>query len=78
MISKYHKENFKILQRAFKNGDVALLECQNRENGDVVAVICAVGRDNEEYVFSPFASLFNDNPYETLSPPDPDGGFIND
>lgn len=63
-----HKANFETLQNAFENGDVALIECQDRKTGEVLAVICAAQYDGEEILFTPFCSFFNGNPYEILSP----------
>ncbi len=71
-----HKANFETLQAAFDNGDVALMECQLAATGEPVAVVCAANRHDDGSVeFAPFAMLFNDNPYEILNPPKPEGGF---
>ncbi|WP_246706324.1 MULTISPECIES: DUF6117 family protein [Rhizobium] len=35
-------------------------------------VLCAVGRTDGEYVFTPFGHLANGNPYDAYLPPDPD------
>jgi hypothetical protein len=72
-----YKQNFETLQEAFCNGDVALMECQLTDTGEPVAVICAANRSPDGGVeFVPFATLFNGNPYETVNPPNPDGGFF--
>lgn len=71
-----HRQNFNTLQRAFLNGDVALMECQLSATGEEVAVICAASPQEDGTIqFTPFAMLFNNNPYEALNPPNPDGGF---
>jgi hypothetical protein len=73
MIKKGNKANFKTLQKAFKNGDVALMECTLKATGKKVDVICAVckGRDPKFPIeMVPFAMLFNDNPYDLLVPPE--------
>jgi len=70
-----HKKNFETLKAAFRRGDVALMECRFNATDERVAVICAVGKDGDEIAFTPFAVMLNGNPYEMLSPPDPDGGF---
>ena len=38
----------------------------------------AVGRDNGDYVFTPFGHLADGNPYDAYLPPDPDDpeGFV--
>lgn len=68
MISEYQKANFETLKCAFQRGDVALMECFDKQEGQTVAVICAVER-GETVGFVPFAKFFNDNPYEQLVPP---------
>ena len=74
-IADGHKMQFETLQRAFANGDIALMECRRKDTQEVVPVVCAVnitGRGKKrEYEFIPFAQLFNDSPYELLEPPDP-------
>jgi hypothetical protein len=70
-----HAANFETLRLAFRNGDVALMDCQLKQTGESVAVICAVSRPNGDYEFTPFAMFFNGNPYELLNPANPDGGY---
>lgn len=71
-----HRHNFNTLQQAFLNGHAALMECQLAETGEEVAVVCAVSPQKDGTLqFTPFAMLFNDNPYEVLNPPNPDGEF---
>lgn len=45
-----------------------------RRRGDRAAryVICAVGREGADYVFTPFGHLADGNPYDAYLPPDPD------
>lgn len=71
MIPNGYRRNFETLQQAFANGDVALLECTDKHTQQPVMTICAVGFDarTEEYLFTPFARLFDGNPYEELGPP---------
>jgi hypothetical protein len=69
MIPQPHKDNFNTLQQAFEDGAACLLECHERATGRPIYVICAVNRRGEEFELLPFATLFNDNPYELLSPP---------
>jgi hypothetical protein len=68
-IVQAHKRNFNILTLAFKNGDVALMECYDKQLDEMVAVICAVSLVQGEYQFTPFARFFNGNPYEILKSP---------
>lgn len=63
--------NFETMKLAFASGEAALMECTNTK-GEYVAVICAVYQDEEtkEIVMTPFAKLFEGNPYEEVRPPD--------
>lgn len=71
-----HRANFDTLAKAFANDDVALMECELAATGETVAVLCAANRlETGEVEFAPFAMFFNDNPYEVLNPPKPQGGF---
>jgi hypothetical protein len=63
--------NFETLQRAFRNGDAALLECTSRTIGQPVYAIVAVHRAGDEFELVPFAQLFDGDPYEELDPPQP-------
>lgn len=75
-IVQQHKENFETLQRAFAEGAVCLMECEEVATGERVAVICAAQKmENGEVVFTPFARFYNGNPYEMLRPPKEGGGF---
>lgn len=62
-------QNFDTLRRAFENGDAALMECVDGEE-NYVAVICAVtyDTDKEEFVLTPFARMFDGNPYDEVTP----------
>jgi len=71
-----HRDNFETLQRAFNQGDVALVECQLVKTGESVPVICAANHHDDGMIeFVPLAIMFNGNPYELLRPPKPEGGF---
>ena len=78
MLAKGYKTNFNTLLRAAKNGDLLLVEGKIKATGEVVAMLCALHRDGEEFVFVPFGHLCPGDPYETYLPPDPDGGFHGD
>ncbi len=69
MIPQSHNDNFDALHRAFDDGAACLLECHERATGRPVYVICAVNRRGDEVELVPFATLFNDNPYDMLLPP---------
>lgn len=70
-IPDHVRANFQTLLRAAGNGDLALMECTEISTGEIRYVICAVGRDGEDYVFTPFGHLADGNPFETYRPPEP-------
>lgn len=75
-IAKVYKDNFRTLERAFKSGQVALLECQDKATGKVVNVIVAMNREDDGDVsMAPFAKMFDGNPFEEVNPPLAGGGF---
>jgi hypothetical protein len=69
MIPQPYQDNFNTLHRAFAAAAACLLECQERATGKPVYVICAVNRRGGDYELLPFARLFDDNPYDLLTPP---------
>jgi uncharacterized protein DUF6117 len=70
MIPQPYRDNFNTLDRAFQDAAACLLECHKRATGKTVYVICAVNRRGADFEFVPFARLFDDNPYELLTPPE--------
>ncbi|KIZ44511.1 MULTISPECIES: DUF6117 family protein [Rhodopseudomonas] len=70
-IPDHARANFQTLLRAAVDGNLALLECADAETGAVRYVICAVGRDAGEFLFTPFGHLADGNPYEAYRPPEP-------
>ena len=68
-LNEAYRNNFNTLQQAFENGDVCLMECTDKQTGEMVPTICAVELHGDEYVMVPFAKLFTGNPYEELDPP---------
>ena len=70
MIPDHIRANFQTLMRAAENGDLALMECADAETGAPRYVICAVGRNGGEYLFTPFGHLAEGNPYEAYRPPE--------
>lgn len=68
-LEDFHKKNFETLTRAFDEKNICLLDCTDKKTGKKVAVICAVQKEKNEYVFVPFAKMFNSNPYEEVIPP---------
>ena len=61
--------NFQMLLRAAENGDLALMECADALTGEPRFVICAVGREGSDFLFTPFGHLADGNPYEAYVPP---------
>ncbi len=68
-IPEHARANFQVLLSAAANGDLALMECADAVSGEPRFVICAVGRDGDDYLFTPFGHLADGNPYEAYVPP---------
>ena len=70
-------DNFLTLQRAVRDRNCLLLECQDVASGQPVSVLCGVERHDDTTIsLVPLARLFPGNPYELVNPPRPDGpGF---
>ena len=68
-IPDHARTNFQTLLRAAAEGNLALLECTDAETGVPRYVICAVGRAEGDFVFTPFGHLAAGNPYEAYTPP---------
>jgi hypothetical protein len=75
MISEAQRHNFATLNKAFRHGDAALVECQRVADDETVVMLCAVGFDGDEYAITPFAEMVAGNPFDAYRPPNPDGGF---
>lgn len=76
-IPVHARANFLTLLRAAADGTLALMECADATTGETRYVICAVGRTDGDYVFTPFGHLANGDPYEAYTPPS-GGGDIAD
>ncbi len=68
-IPDHAQANFRTLLRAAENGDLALMECADAVTGETRWVICAVGRNGEDFVFTPFGHLAEGNPFDAYIPP---------
>ena len=75
-IPDYARTNYNTLLRAAGAGDLALMECLDATTREPRYVLCAVGRDGSEYVFTPFGHLAPNNPFEAYLPPTDGGGFV--
>ncbi|WP_159586489.1 DUF6117 family protein [Chelativorans xinjiangense] len=71
-IPAHARANFQTLLRAAADGNLALLECTDAATGAPRYVVCAVGRDGEEFLFTPFGHLAEGNPYDAYLPPVPE------
>jgi hypothetical protein len=69
-IPDHARANFQTLLRAAENGRLALIECADAGTGEPRYVICAVGRERDDYVFTPFGHLAEGNPFDTYLPPE--------
>lgn len=70
-IPDHARANFQTLLRAAADGNLALMECTDAATGDVRYVICAVGHDGTDFLFTPFGHLAAGNPYDSYVPPSP-------
>lgn len=68
-IPDHARANFETLLKAAQAGDLALMECTEVASGETRYVLCAVGRDADDYVMTPFGHLTAGNPYEAYIPP---------
>ncbi|MBP2449586.1 DUF6117 family protein [Rhizobium leguminosarum] len=77
-IPDHARTNFHTLLHAASDGNLALMECLDAATREHRYVLCAVGRSDGEYVFTPFGHLADGNPYDFYLPPDPKDpvGFI--
>lgn len=69
-IPDHARANFQTLLRAAENGDLALVECSDAATGEPRYVICAIGRDGIDCIFTPFGRLADGNPYDAYATPD--------
>lgn len=68
-IPDYAQTNFQTLLRAAQDGNLALMECLDAGTKAPRFVLCAVGREDGDYVFTPFGHLADGNPYDAYLPP---------
>ena len=61
--------NFQTLLRAAADGNLALMECMDSMTGEPRYVICAVGRDGTDFLFTPFGHLADGSPFDAYMPP---------
>ena len=68
-IPDHARANFETLLRAAADCNLALMECADALTGEPRYVMCAVGRDGAEFVFTPFGHLADGNPFDAYLPP---------
>ena len=68
-IPDHARANLETLLRASADDRLALMECTDALTGEPRYVICAVGRDRGDFVFTPFGHLAAGNPFDTYLPP---------
>lgn len=56
-IPDHARANFQTLLHAAADGNLALMECADAATGETRYVICAVGRDGADFLFTPFGHL---------------------
>ena len=68
-IPDHTRANFQTLLRAAADSNLALIECSDAVAGEPRYVICAVGRDGTDFLFTPFGHLADGNPFDASLPP---------
>lgn len=68
-LTEGEQANLDTLIRAAKNGDLALLETEDRASGERRAVIVAIFKRDGEYRIVPFGHLCPGDPYEEYVDP---------
>jgi hypothetical protein len=68
-IPDHARVNFRTLLHAAADGNLALMECADANTGEPRYVICAIGRDGTDFLFTPFGHLADGNPYDAYLPP---------
>ncbi|WP_454882599.1 DUF6117 family protein [Sphingomonas oryzagri] len=71
-IPEPYRRNFETLLRAAAGDALALLECRDAETGARRHVLCAVRRQGDDCLMTPFGHLCDGNPYEVYLPPGAD------
>jgi hypothetical protein len=69
MLKRHHKINFETLISAIEAGDVCLVAGRRTADGASVALICAVGQDEDgDVTLTPFAELVDSDPFDAYVP----------
>ena len=71
-----YEVNFESIRRACINGDLALLEAQDKAAGEKAALIVAINRySGGDSEMVPLARMIDGDPYKQFNPPNPSVGF---
>ena len=71
-LNQYTINNFGTLKSATNDGNLALMECEEKATGKKVPMVCAVYIDeDDQYNFVPLAVMLECNPYDDYLPPTP-------
>lgn len=68
-IPDHARANFETMLRAASDGNLALMECSDAKSGEARYVICAVGWNGTEFLFTPFGHIADGNPFDAYVPP---------
>ena len=63
------RANLQTLLRAAADSNLALMECIDAVTREPRYVICAVGRDGTDFLFTPFGHLADGNAFDAYLPP---------
>jgi len=74
-IANHARANLRTMLCAAADSNLALMECTDAATGEPRYVICVVGRDRTDFLFTPFGRLADGNPFDAYLPlpfePDP-------
>lgn len=69
-LTKHIQSNFRTLERAFSNGDLALVLTIRKSDKKPVAVVCAMQQNEDETITPiPLAEMIDGNPFEMYEDP---------
>jgi hypothetical protein len=70
MVGEHHRQNLDTIKKAMDNGDLGLIECTRKDNGETVVLIAARYTDDDKMtVMVPLAVMFDEDPYQLFTPP---------
>ena len=69
-VTEGYKANFKMLERAFKHGDLALVSAIRKADQQPVALLCAMQTNKDKTISPiPLAEMVSGNPFELYEDP---------